>query len=73
MQQQTEDRFRGRVFSAEFAFCMLTLAISSYTAGRVVDWGIDVRVVAVATGVAMLVPIGAWLVAGRAWRESKTG
>jgi MFS family permease len=69
MQKQTEDRFRGRVFSAEFAFSMLALSISSYAAGRVVDWGIDVRTVAVATGVVMLVPIGAWLVAGRAWRE----
>jgi predicted MFS family arabinose efflux permease len=69
LQMQTEDRFRGRVFSAEFAFSMLTLSISSYTAGRVVDWGVDVRSVAVATGVVMLVPVGAWLVAGRAWRE----
>jgi MFS family permease len=69
MQKQTEDRFRGRVFSAEFAFSMLALSISSYAAGRAVDWGIDVRTVAVATGVVMLVPIGAWLFAGRAWRE----
>ena len=69
LQKQTEDRFRGRVFSAEFAFSMLALSISSYAAGRAVDWGIDVRTVAVATGIAMLVPVGAWLVAGRAWRE----
>lgn len=69
MQRQTEDRFRGRVFSAEFAFSMLTLSISSFAAGRVVDRGIDVRTVAVATGLAMLLPIGAWLVAGRAWRN----
>jgi len=68
LQMQTEDRFRGRVFSAEFAFSMLTLSISSYTAGRAVDWGIDVRTVAVATGVVMLVPMGAWLVAGREWK-----
>ena len=69
LQMQTEDRFRGRVFSAEFAFSMLTLSISSYAAGRAVDWGIDVRMVAVATGVTMLLPVGAWLIAGRAWRE----
>jgi len=69
MQQQTEDRFRGRVFSAEFAFSMLALSISSYAAGRVVDRGVDVRTVAVATGVVMVVPIGAWMIAGRAWRE----
>jgi predicted MFS family arabinose efflux permease len=69
LQKQTDDRFRGRVFSAEFAFSMLTLSISSYAAGRAVDWGIDVRMVAVATGVTMLVPVGAWLMAGRAWRD----
>jgi MFS family permease len=70
LQKQTDDKFRGRVFSAEFAFSMLTLSISSFAAGRAVDRGIDVRTVAVVTGVAMVVPIGAWLVAGRAWRES---
>jgi predicted MFS family arabinose efflux permease len=69
LQKQTEDRFRGRVFSAEFAFSMLTLSISSYAAGRAVDWGIDVRTVAVATGAVMLIPMGAWLLAGRAWRN----
>jgi hypothetical protein len=30
----TEDRYRGRVFSAEFALYMLTLAISSFLAGQ---------------------------------------
>lgn len=69
MQTQTEDRFRGRVFSAEFALSMLTLSISSFVAGRVVDRGVDVRTVAVATGVVMLVPIGAWAVAVRALRK----
>jgi MFS family permease len=68
LQKQTDDKFRGRVFSAEFAFSMLTLSISSFLAGRAVDHGIDVRMVAVATGVVMFVPIGAWLVAGRALR-----
>lgn len=42
LQKQTDDKFRGRVFSAEFAFSMLTLAISSFLAGRAVDQGIDV-------------------------------
>ena len=43
LQQQTEDRFRGRVFSAEFAFSMLILALASFIAGRVVDAGTAVR------------------------------
>lgn len=71
LQRQTDDRFRGRVFSAEFAFSMLMVSVSSFAAGQVVDRGIDVRTVAVATGVVMLVPVCAWLIAGRAWKESK--
>jgi len=73
LQKQTDDRFRGRVFSAEFAFSMLMVSITSFAAGQAVDRGIDVRTVAVATGVAMLLPVAAWLAAGRAWRESNTG
>jgi predicted MFS family arabinose efflux permease len=67
LQQQTEDRFRGRVFSAEFAFTMLVLAIASFVAGRFVDGGVDVRTVAIATGAAMVIPAVAWMVASRGW------
>lgn len=68
LQQQTEDRFRGRVFSAEFAFTMLVLAVASFVAGRLVDGGVDVRTVAIATGAAMVIPAAAWMVASRGWR-----
>jgi len=71
LQKQTEDRFRGRVFSAEFAFSMLLVSISSFIAGQAVDRGVDVRTVAIATGLVMLAPVATWLFAGRAWRESK--
>ena len=70
LQKQTDDRFRGRVFSAEFAFSMLMVSISSFAAGQAIDHGIDVRTVAIGTGVLMMVPVAAWLVAGRAWGES---
>jgi MFS family permease len=61
LQEMTEDRFRGRVFSAEFALYMLTLAISSVLAGQFLDHGFDVRTLSVATGVAMLLPAFAWM------------
>lgn len=61
LQGMTEDRFRGRVFSAEFALYMLTLAISSVLAGQLLDHGFDVRTLAVATGIAMLLPAFAWM------------
>ena len=69
LQQQTEDRFRGRVFSAEFAFMTLSLSVVSFVAGRVVDAGVEVRTVAVVTGVVMFIPALAWTLAGRAWRQ----
>jgi predicted MFS family arabinose efflux permease len=69
LQTRTDDRFRGRVFSAEFAFNMLAVSITSFAAGQAVDRGIDVRTVAIATGVLMLLPAAVWLIAGRAWRE----
>jgi MFS family permease len=65
LQQHSEDRFRGRVFSTEFAFTMLILAMSSFIAGRLVDSGVSARTVAMATGVAMFVPSVAWLLASR--------
>jgi MFS family permease len=68
LQQLTEDRFRGRVFSAEFAFSMLTLAASSFLAGQLADLGVDVRTLATATGVLMLGPAVAWWGARRVWR-----
>ncbi len=67
LQQQTEDRFRGRVFSAEFAFTMLMLALASFVAGRLADSGIPVRTLATWTGLAMFVPAIAWAIASRKW------
>jgi predicted MFS family arabinose efflux permease len=67
LQLNTDDKFRGRVFSAELGLCMLTLAIGAYAAGCFVDRGVSPRTVAVATGVLMLVPAGLWAWAMRLW------
>ncbi|MBZ5676992.1 MAG: MFS transporter [Acidobacteriia bacterium] len=61
LQQMTEDQFRGRVFSAEFALYMLAMAISSFVAGQLLDRGASVQMLAVATGAATLLPALAWL------------
>jgi hypothetical protein len=61
LQELTEDRFRGRVFSAEFAFSMLVLAACSFSAGQLADAGVEVRTLALATGALMLIPAAAWL------------
>ena len=65
LQQQTEDRFRGRVFSAESAFMTLALAVSSFLAGRLIDSGVALRTVALATGLVTLIPAALWLRASR--------
>jgi len=69
LQIQTEDRYRGRVFSAEFGFAVLTMAASSFLAGVLVDRGVPVSRVATLTGMAMLVPAAAWTWAQRYWRR----
>jgi hypothetical protein len=67
LQQLTEDRFRGRVFSAEFAASMLVLSITSFIAGMASDGGVPIRTLAFATGIGMLAPFLIWMRAQRLW------
>jgi predicted MFS family arabinose efflux permease len=60
LQLNTEDRFRGRVFSADLGFSMLTIAIGAYLCGVFLDWGVSARLVASLTGVVMLLPAILW-------------
>jgi predicted MFS family arabinose efflux permease len=70
LQQMTEDRYRGRVFSADFAGLFLLMSTVSYIAGLFVDAGTPVRTVAVVTGLMGLIPAGLWFYARkRLWRE----
>jgi hypothetical protein len=69
LQIQTEDRFRGRVFSAEFAFNVLVMSVASYSAGLLTDKGVPVHYVAMMTGVALLIPAILWALAQRLWVE----
>jgi MFS family permease len=70
LQLNTEDRFRGRVFAADMAFCMLTIAVGAYLCGRFLDWGVSARVVATATGLLMLLPAGWWTWTMGLWKSS---
>ena len=60
LQFNTEDRFRGRVFSADLGFSMLTIAIGAYVCGLFLDRGVSARVVASATGLIMILPALLW-------------
>jgi MFS family permease len=68
LQLNTDDKFRGRVFSAELGLCMVTLAVGAYVTGLLVDHGVDARSVAIATGVVMLIPSMLWGGAMRWWK-----
>jgi len=67
LQLHTEDRFRGRVFSADLGLASLTFATTAYVCGRFLDVGISARTVATGTGVLMLIPAAmlAWALRSR--------
>ncbi|MGA9543105.1 MAG: MFS transporter [Candidatus Sulfotelmatobacter sp.] len=69
LQLHTEDRFRGRVFSADLGFSMLTIAAGAYFCGRLLDAGVAARTVATWTGLVMLVPAALWALAMRVGSE----
>jgi len=69
VQRYTDDRFRGRVFAADYGLCTLTISASSYLAGVLLDLGMAPRALAVALGAAMLVPAAGWALALRATRR----
>lgn len=68
LQLHSEDRFRGRVFSADLALSSLSFAITAYLCGRVLDSGLAVRTVATGTGLIMLLPAAALFFALRRTR-----
>src|SRR5437899_3020322 len=70
LQLNTDDRFRGRVFAADLGFCMFTIAVGAYLAGRFVDWGVPARMVESAAGLLMLVPALGWAWMMRSWKET---
>jgi MFS family permease len=67
LQVYTADRFRGRVFAADFGLCMLGISASSYLAGVALDLGVAPRTFATAMGAVMLAPAAGWL-----WALRKT-
>jgi MFS family permease len=70
LQLNTEDRFRGRVFSADLGLCMLSIAIGAYVSGRFLDAGVSARTVVTWTGIAMLIPASLWAWTMKFWKPS---
>ena len=74
LQRGVEDQFRGRVFAAELALLTLTMALSNYATGEMLDrFAMSPRVIAVALGVFFVVPGVVWFITQRWWdKEQKT-
>jgi MFS family permease len=70
LQLNTDDRFRGRVFSADLGLCMLTIALGAYVCGAFLDMGFSARTLVTATGLVMLIPAALWTWATRLWKPA---
>jgi MFS family permease len=70
LQLNSDDQFRGRVFSADFGLCMLAIAMTSYAASAMVDAGVPLRTLAAYTGGFLMIPAGWWVAMQRLWRAS---
>ena len=64
LQLMSEDKFRGRIFSAELACCTTTLAATSYVAGYLLDRGVAIERVILGTGLLIGVSWIIWGVVG---------
>jgi predicted MFS family arabinose efflux permease len=73
LQLHTDDRFRGRVFSADLGFSMLTIAAGAFLCGRLLDAGVAARTVATWTGLVMLIPAAIWALAMRNTHRDREG
>jgi MFS family permease len=73
LQMESDDRFRGRVFSADFGGMALAMSVTTWAAGMAYDGGAGVRTIAAATAAIALVPAAVWALAQRFWREPRSG
>jgi MFS family permease len=59
---ESDNAFRGRVFSIEWGALTLTISVAGGLSGSLVDrWGWSVREVARASGTVLLLPVALWL------------
>ena len=72
LQRGVEDNFRGRVFAAELALLTLTMAVSNYATGELLDrFGLSPRAVAVGIGAFFLFPGVAWFATQKWWDKDR--
>jgi MFS family permease len=68
LQRGVEDNFRGRVFAAELALLTLTMAVSNYATGELLDrFQFSPRIVAIGIGAFFVLPALAWFATQKWW------
>lgn len=70
VQTLSEDRFRGRVTSAEFALMMTSISLSSFFSGEAIDRGVPAQHVAICVALLTVLPVMLWLWTTRKWSQS---
>ncbi len=68
LQLNSDDRFRGRIFAADFGLAMAVIALSAWLSGQAIDSGVSPRIVASAVGASMIIPTILWASAQRLWK-----
>ncbi|MDX2267429.1 MAG: MFS transporter [Bryobacter sp.] len=68
VQTLSEDKYRGRVTSSEFALMMMSISLTSFLAGEAIDCGIAPQRVASVVGMVSLAPALFWLWLTRRWK-----
>lgn len=70
LQRDVQDSFRGRVFAAELALLTLTMAVSNYATGELLDrFRLSPRAVTIGIGMFFLFPGLAWFLTQRWWDQ----
>ncbi len=67
VQTLSDDQYRGRVTSLEFALMMTSITVTSFLAGEAIDRGLSAQQVATAVGLFSLAPALAWALLTRRW------
>ncbi|OYW09354.1 MAG: hypothetical protein B7X34_06935 [Acidobacteriia bacterium 12-62-4] len=72
LQLNTEDKFRGRVFSAEFGIAVIVMSLASSSAGVFIDHGWTPQQVAGLTASLLLIPILFWATVLSKWERLRS-
>ncbi len=68
LQLNSDDQFRGRLFAADLALCMIAIAVTSYAASAMVDAGVGLRTLAAYIGLFLALPVAWWAWMQRLWK-----